>query len=418
MLLNIENHISLLDDFAGENLINIKEEYKEKYSIYLELEKSLRMNYGDEKEKTRKLDLLKFELNELESVKLKENEEEELNAKRKILQNSSKIDNSLNISEIELENKVITGLSISIKELEKIGDINDKYKNLLNILKNSYYEIEETKNEIAELKEEIVFDKKEQEETEERLNTVFSLKRKYGNTIIEILEYKEKLKKEIERIENLDIYINELKNKKEKIEEEMKIICKNMNEIREKFAKEIEIKITKELQELEMKDAEFKVKNIFEDNKNFTINGLNKIEFLIKTNYGDLFKPLSKIASGGEMSRCMLAIKTILAEVDNTPILIFDEIDTGISGIAAKAVSSKLKCVSKSHQVICITHLAVIAAKGDHNYFIKKEHKEDKTITNVKSLNEEEIIKEIARISSGNVTDISLKHAKELRQTA
>ena len=167
-----------------------------------------------------------------------------------------------------------------------------------------------------------------------------------------------------------------------------------------------------------MENARFSVCVTYDESKNFGINGLDKVEFMICTNVGEDKKKLSKIASGGEMSRIMLAIKNVLADVDEVLTMVFDEIDTGISGIAANSVSEKLKSISKKHQVLCVTHLANIAAKGDYNYYISKEVKENRTKTSVKKLNEEETIKEIARIASGNINDITIKHAKNLRKIA
>ena len=188
-----------------------------------------------------------------------------------------------------------------------------------------------------------------------------------------------------------------------------------MNQIRNKYAKELIKKINKELKELEMKNARFNVRIDFSETNDFNKNGLDKVEFLITTNVGEEEKPLIKIASGGEMSRFMLAIKNVLADVDKIPVIIFDEIDTGISGVAANVTGEKIKQISKTHQVICVTHLASIAAKGDYNYFICKEIENNKTRTKVKQLNEEEVLEEIARISTGNVSEISINHARELR---
>ena len=195
----------------------------------------------------------------------------------------------------------------------------------------------------------------------------------------------------------------------------MKKIANQMNSIRNEYAKELSEKINKELEELEMKSARFSINIELSEENIFNKNGLDKVEFLISTNVGEEAKPLIKIASGGEMSRIMLAIKNVLADVDKIPVIIFDEIDTGISGIAANVTGEKIKKISKKHQVICVTHLASIAAKGDYNYYVCKEIENDKTKTRVKQLTEEEILKEIARISSGTVTDISINHAKELR---
>ena len=188
-----------------------------------------------------------------------------------------------------------------------------------------------------------------------------------------------------------------------------------MNKCRNKYAEDLSNKINKELKELEMKSAKFSINIIFSEDKNYNKNGLDKVEFLISTNIGEESKPLIKIASGGEMSRIMLAIKSVLADVDKVPIIIFDEIDTGISGIAANVTGEKIKKISKNHQVICVTHLASIAAKGDFNYYVCKEIENKKTRTKVKQLDEEETLKEIARISSGTISEISINHARELR---
>ena len=219
-------------------------------------------------------------------------------------------------------------------------------------------------------------------------------------------------KEEIDKIENLEEKNKELKTELTKVTVELEKRAIELHETRQKYGIELETKINSELADLEMPNAKFKV-NI--ENTNFNKDGTDEIEFLITTNKGEDFKPLIKTASGGEMSRIMLAIKTVLSDVDEVPILIFDEIDTGISGKAGNAVGEKLKTISKNHQVIIVTHLASIAAKGDSNYYIYKEVEGDNTKTRIKNLNEQEVIEEIARIASGIVSEISLKHAMELR---
>ena len=240
------------------------------------------------------------------------------------------------------------------------------------------------------------------------------MKRKYGNNIDEILKYKEKVKQEIFEIENLEEYTNKLKEDLILLENEMKLICKKMHDIRLKYGNVLEKEIQENLIDLEMKNTKFKVSINFDDNNNFNENGQEWVEFLIMTNVGEDFKPLAKIASGGEMSRIMLAIKRVLADVDEVETLVFDEIDTGISGLASNKVAEKMKEIAKSHQIICVTHLATIAAKGDANYYINKEVKGGKTNTNIILLNEEKLIKEIARIASGEVTAVSMQYAQEL----
>ena len=279
-------------------------------------------------------------------------------------------------------------------------------------LQNVYYELEESARDISSLNEDNTFDEEERNEIEERLDLIFSLKRKYGNSIEEILEHGDKIKKELYEIENLEEYNNKLKKELKELENKMHDLAEKMYNIRTEVAKKLDNKITAELVDLEMKSASFHV-NI-EKVEEFNKNGLDKIEFLIATNVGDTFKPLVKIASGGEMSRIMLGIKKVLADDAQVPVLVFDEMDPGISGVAANKVAEKLKAISKNHQVLCITHLAPIAAKGDNNFYINKQIENGKTKTKVTKLNKEEKIKEIARIATGEITEVSLKHAEHL----
>lgn len=415
-LLNASTHIEYLDNFSSKELNKYKEEYSELYNKYLQIKKELKNNYGDDKEKQRKLDLLKYQFEEISKANLKIGEDDELESKREIILNSEKINENLNIADLEVSEKAIDSINNAIRALEKIESFDENYSRNLNALKSSYYDIQEIARDISGMREETYFDEEERQEVENRLDTIFSLKRKYGNTIEEIIKYGEKLEKEIIQIENIDEINNKLKEELNNIKSKMYNISKKMDIIRNEYAKQLEENINKELVDLEMKNANLNVKVTFDETQEYNKNGLNTVEFLIRTNIGEEAKPLVKIASGGEMSRIMLAIKNVLSNVDIVPVMVFDEIDTGISGVAAKSVGEKLKAISKKHQVLCVTHLASIAAKGNYNYFISKEVHNEKTSTNIKQLNEEETIKEIARISSGEITEISLQHAKELRK--
>lgn len=414
-ILDLNNQINLLDEYSEKELKVFKNKYTSLYEEYIKIKAELDKNYGDDREKQRKLDLLNYQLKEIEDAKLKKGEEEILEEKIKLINFSEKISQNLQESETQINNNIVDSMNYVIRLLEKIEQYSSKYAELVSRLKNSYYEIQEVGLDINLISKDNYFNEEEKFDIEERLDLINSLKRKYGNSIDEILKYKNNIKDEIYEIENLEGYINSLKSKLRNLEEEMMKLAEKMHDIRIKFSKDLSSKINKELKDLEMKNATFSVKIEFNESKKFNKNGLDKIEFLISTNRGEEEKSLIKIASGGEMSRIMLAIKTILASVDKIPIMIFDEIDTGISGIAANVTGEKMKKISKSHQVICVTHLASIAAKGEYNYFISKEILENKTRTTVKLLNEEETLMEIARISSGSITDISLNHAKELR---
>lgn len=413
-LLDNKFHLKYLDGFIGEELLKYKQEYKENYTRYIEIKQELKENYGDEKERERKLDLLKYQFNEIEEADLKEKEEDELEEKRKIMLNSEKISNSLNQADEAIGESSIDSINLAIRAMEKIEGIDTKYEAITSNLKNIYYDLQELSRDISNEKEDIYFDEQERNEVEERLDLIYSLKRKYGNNILEILNYKEEIEKEIQHIENLDEYNQKLKKELKQIKEKMTKLAINIHNLREEYAKVLGININKILEDLEMKNAKINIHVDYKEEEFFE-NGKDEIEFYITTNLGEDEKQLSKIASGGEMSRIMLAIKKVLADTDKMPVLIFDEIDTGISGKAANAVAEKLNSISKNHQVLCISHLPSIAASADYNYFISKKVLNDRTNTNIKLLNEEETIKEIARISSGEINEATIQYATQLR---
>ena len=303
---------------------------------------------------------------------------------------------------------------MAIRSLEKIEMIDEKYEKVSSDLKSIYYELQEISRDICGYKEDTYFDEEERNYIEERLDLIYSLKRKYGNSIQEILTYKEEIEKEIEHIVNLEEYNIELKNRKQEIEKQMNLLAKQIHKIRKVEAEKLSETINIELEELEMKNAKINIHVDYIDNEYFK-TGKDIVTFYIRTNVGEDEKELSKIASGGEMSRIMLGIKKVLADTDTIPVLIFDEIDTGISGKAANAVANKLNAISKKHQVLCISHLPNIAAIADYNYFISKSIKQERTKTQVKLLKEDEVIREIARISSGEVNEVTIKYATELR---
>ena len=413
-ILDSRTHIKYLDNFSGDKLIGLKLEYKEKYIRYNEIKRELRNNYGDEKEKQRKLDLLKYQLNEIQDAKLKVGEEEKLEERRKIIVNSEKIAKNLSEADGAIGENTIDAIGIAIRALEKIESIDNKYGESANSLRDIYYQIQEISRDVNEYMEDVDFDEKDREKIETRLDIIDNLKRKYGNNIEEILKYSDEINCEINKIENAEEYNEKLRKEQVKIEKEMTEIAEKISEIRKKNAQELSKKINDELIDLEMKNAKINVKVEYKINE-FYEDGKDQVEIFIKTNVGENENKLTQIASGGEMSRIMLAIKKVLAEVDKMPIMIFDEIDTGISGKAAKSVASKLKSISLNHQVLCISHLAPIAAIADYNYFISKKVENERTSTEVKLLNEQEVLCEIARISSGEINEVTLQYANDLR---
>lgn len=429
-LLNVESHIDLLDAFGGKSIENMLLEYrallKERRELFLKLE-SLS---GAGVDRERKIDLLKYQIEEIKSASLKKGEEESLNKQRLFASGAEKIIATLSSTyETIYEGKsgksgYLDGLNKSAMELSNISKYDKKFEDISQKMYEVTYLLEDICHTIRSERDNIDFDPLELEKIDERLDLIFKLKRKYGKNTDEVLSYLEKIELELEELLNNEELVLKISKQIHDLERKMLDICRRINTERMTCAKILEERIGSELIDLEMKRAEFKVNIIFDANEeaniyNFSYKGLDKVEFLFSANVGEPLKQLSKIASGGEMSRVMLAIKSILADVDSIPTLIFDEIDTGISGRAAQKVGEKLATISKHHQVLCVTHLTQIAAMADSNYFIEKITTDNSTYTNVKRLDTNEVRVEIARIIGGNATsDITLKHAGEILEAA
>lgn len=414
-LLNEKTHVNLLDSFAEKDIATIKEQYEKELDEYKNIKDKIKSSYGDPLERARRIDLLKYQKDEIEQANLSESEEENLENRRNIIMNSEKIAKSLNKSYMLLDENILENLGSVTHELSSISGIDDKYSELLQTINDSYYSLKEVSSDIASCCEDVNFDENEQAEIEERLDLIFSLKRKYGNEIPKILSYLDEISEELNFLENSEEIIQKLQIELESKAKILKDLALQIRKIRKESSKVIEEKVNEQLQDLEMKRAYIQFE--FKESETFLENGMDIIQVMICTNVGEGLKPLTKIASGGEVSRVMLALKTVLCMYDEIPTMIFDEIDTGISGQAGKAVGEKMKIIGKTHQVICVTHLPVIAAAGDANYFIEKFTKDERTVTKVSRLDEKETINEIARILAGNeLSEAVLKHAKELRK--
>ena len=414
-LMDSKEHIKFIDAFSKDDIEKHISLYKEYLYRYNEIKKELKRNYGNDIERQRKLDLLKYQVNEITDANLVSGEEEELNSKKKLLQNSEKISENLELTKYKLSENVIDNIDEIIISLSKIAELSTEYSTYLEQVQGAYYTLADVLDSVTNIIDNVEFDEEENNKIQERLELISSLKRKYGSTVEEILEYKNSIETQIAEIENLEEYNNKLKVEQKEVEEKLVNIGNIIHDIRVKYSNILEEKINNELKSLEMKNACFKV-DIKYDTNIFKDNGLDQIEFMISTNIGEDFKPLSKIASGGEIARVMLSIKTILSDVDKVQVMIFDEIDTGISGVTVKAVGKKLKTISKNHQVFCITHQPILTAIADYNYMVYKITDKISTITKIKLLNEEERIEEIARISTGEITKSSIEHATELRK--
>ncbi|MBQ9267545.1 MAG: DNA repair protein RecN [Clostridia bacterium] len=414
-LLDVKTHINLLDNFAGEELQKLKQQYIELFTKHKEMEAQIKKKYGDEQERARRIDLLKYQKDEIEAANLKLGEEESLIERRKLLMNAERIAKSLDSTYNILNEVVLEALGEATKEMSGISELDEKYQSILTTLNDAYYALQDSSSDAMGEIQKINFDQTEQTEIEERLDLIFSLKRKYGNTIEDVLKYYDDMAKELDFLENSEEITNQMKEELSLLDKDLVKLAKKIRKIRMDTAKTIEEKINSQLQDLEMKKAYIKFH--FEELDTYRDDGMDNVELLICTNAGEELKPLAKIASGGEISRVMLAIKTVLCEYDNVATMIFDEIDTGISGQAGKAVAEKMKIIGKTHQIICVTHLPAIAAIGNTNYFIQKLPEGEKVVTKIKRLKEDETIREIARILAGDdITEAALMHARELRK--
>lgn len=414
-LFDMAYHIEYLDTYCKEEINEIKKQYFSLFNEYNFLNSELIGNYSDEKQRKRKLDLLEYEINEIEDAKLRIGEQEKLEEQIKVIKNSEQIYKTLNLSENKVQNTILNELNCILKNFNKIVEFDDAYKNINNRIQNSYYELEDIYNELSIYNNDCSFDENKNNEVLSRLDLIYTLERKYGNDITEILSYQDRIRREKENIESTRERLIQVNLEIENIREKMLVLARKINKIRVEKALILENKLNKELNDLEMQESKIKIDINFDENRNFDKNGLDKVCFKICTNIGEEYKDLNRIASGGEISRIMLAIKGVLSKDNNVNVLVFDEVDTGISGKAAKAVGYKLKTISKKYQVICITHLAVVAAYADFNYYISKRVLNNTTFSNIKLLNNKETIEEIARISSGNLTKASIFNAKELK---
>ena len=415
-LLNNEYHLHLLDRFLNDEGKELSRKIRENVSEIKKLNLKIK-NIEDEKSKiAEKKDVLEFQFNEINELDLKENEDNELEEEYRILFNAGKISEKLEeTSQLlkEGEFSILTALGRAKRNLEQLSDLSESYSELSEKIESVLYEIEEISYSVDNFIGDVEINDTKLEKIVERIDKINKLKRKYGSTITEILEFKNKIEKDLslvnfenEELENLKIQKKELVNQYFQDSE-------RLSEIRMKIAENLQNTVDIQLSDLNMENAKFKVEIIKKEE--ITAHGTDNAEFLITTNVGETFKPLAKIASGGEISRIMLALKSVFSEVDNISVLIFDEIDTGISGETVRRVAEKLRELSRNTQIICVTHSPQIAGKAQQQFFIKKEIENNFTETKVRELNTEERIREIARIISGdNITEASVSHAKEI----
>lgn len=422
-LLLSENHINYIDDFGNNNLKMYLNKYKEIYHEFIEKQNDIKRLTGNNEERNKIIDFLKYQIDEINSANLKEGEDIKLNEKYKILSNSEKISRTLNDCYVDLyegrENveSMYDKLRIMIKHLDNLEQDFPKVIDIVKALKDAYYNMEDAIEKMGNIKNDVYYDESELEYINGRMYQINDYKKKYGDTIPKIFEYRDKISKQYYEMVNSNEIIENLKDEMVKIVEGLKNYGKYIHIERCKIADILEKNVKKELNFVGLEKSVFKVDVSISEK--FYTNGMDSIRFLISTNPGEPLKPLEKIVSGGELSRIMLALKTVFVDKDKIPSVIFDEIDTGISGRIAQCVAEKMYTISKKHQVLCVTHLPQIACMSDEYYLVSKEVKDNKTFTHVKKLKNNQKEYEIAKMIGGSeVTKLTLEHSKELIRMA
>lgn len=419
-LLYKKNHMEILDSFAGEELYRVKETLSADYSEYMDIKHALDATNIDEGERAKELSLAEFEYNEIEEAALTEGEDDALEALYKKMSNSRQI--------VEAAGKAyqLTGtaeqsaadlVGHAVRDLRSVEGYDGKAKELADELENIDSLLNDFNRSIAEYMSDMEFDAQAFADTEERLNTLNRLKLKYGGSIAGVLQYQAELAEKIERLKNADVYQAELEGRLAKKYEELNALCEKASAIRSKEAGRLAQEMVAALNDLNFLDVQYEIQ--VRDKQEISAAGYDDVEFMISTNPGEPLKSLGNVASGGELSRIMLALKTVLASRDKIPTMIFDEIDAGISGKTAWKVSEKLGRLSRSHQVICITHLPQIAAMADSHFMIAKQVVDNATVTDINEMSESQAVDELARmLGSDELTDTVRENARELMRNA
>lgn len=413
-LLYHARHLEILDEYGKSRTSGIKQNIAEKYRRYTELKKKLASLNMDQEQRLREMDFCRFEIDEIESAALKPGEEEDCQSLYRRYANSKKISESLALA---YESVSTDGVSRALKAVEEamcfdegIGGIRDQLYDVESILND-------LTRDISAHMEDMTFDEESFRQVEERLDLIRNLENKYGRTIEEVLGSLEEKRRTLAELENYDFLRSQTEEQLRAAEEELFKLSGSLSKLRRETAKELTAKIEEGLKELNFLDVKFTME--FRTLDHFTAGGCDEAEFMITTNPGEPVRPLRMVASGGELSRIMLAVKTVLAETDDIPTLIFDEIDTGISGRTAQMVSEKLRVIARNHQVICITHLPQIAAMADRHFEIKKSVEQGRTVTGIHPLDRAQITEELARMLGGaEITDAVRKSAREMKELA
>lgn len=421
-LMQPENHLHMLDQFAADQVKPLLSKYQEAYRRYAKLKATLSRKQADSQQWAQRLDMLRYQVKEISAADLHANEEDELTSERDRLEHFQQINNALQLVVgilNEGEAPVLDQVAQAMNEVQEIAPFDSAYDELSKSLGDAYYSLQDAANAASRQLDMLEFDDGRLEQINERLTIIGDLERKYGDTVEDVLAYYEKIHKELSTMEQTADSDDELKQQLAAVTGELQKLGGELSQVRQKAAHQLNGQVHQQLKELYMDKAIFEVKFHQNESMTFYPDGIDNVEFYIQTNPGESMGPLVKIASGGELSRVMLALKTIFAQHEGVTSIIFDEVDTGVSGRVAQAIADKIKLIAQHSQVLCITHLPQVAAVAQHHFLIQKTVQNNRTTTHVTILHPEERINELARMISGEeITKPSREHAKELLQMA
>ncbi|MDP2945460.1 MAG: DNA repair protein RecN [Atribacterota bacterium] len=430
-LLDPTKHIDLMDNLGGDKMIKHRKELFDNYRRWREKSKKLFQLLKDKEENLKKMDFLKFQLEEIDKTSLVKDEDKALEEEEMVLKNAEKIIETMEKANFILyeggleQSSVRDSLNEVSVDLGEIASLDRRIEKIRENLKEVGYQFEDIVNEIVKYKDGVDLDSQKLKEVEGRLNLINSLKSKYGSTIEEILEYRQKIYQELEAVDYSEDKLEKLKEEVNSLEDIISTISHHLNINRRKIADDLQKMVVRELEDLNMKRCQFEVSiNSYEDDNGIEIDGkkykigpkgIDDIEFMISPNVGERLRPLARIVSGGEVSRIMLALKSILSEVDQVPTLIFDEIDSGVGARLGEVIAQKLKALSRKRQVICVTHLPQIACRAERHFYIEKYILNNQTGIKLKEMEGEERVKEIARMLDGSqMSEITIRHAQKM----
>lgn len=420
-LLDPKKHLALLDQFAGAETLRLKQETAEAYHAYTEAKRALDGSVMNERERAQKCDLYSYQLQEIEKAELRDGEEEELLDERKKLQNAQQIMEALAAGTEGLsgETGALTALTETLRQLNGIRSYGEEYETLADKLQESYYAVEDAAYTLRDLRDGFSYDPQSLDSIEWRLELISQLKRKYGANIAEILAYAEKIGEEYQQLLTIEERRDQMQADYERAKERYLDVAGKLSKERHAAAARLKAALLPELSDLGMPGAAFEVQIERMNGEAPSATGYDAVEFLLSANRGEPIKALARVASGGELSRIMLAFKTALAAVDGIPTMVFDEIDTGISGKIGTVVAEKMSEIAKRHQVLCVTHLAQIAAYADAHYLIEKQTEDEHTRSSTVRLDADGHCREVARIMGGETDDgVALLHARRLIEEA